>query len=71
MFMARRCIGWIYLPHSQVKIWSYPFMCSQLIIKGRLRSRELFGKEMHEIVIPYNKEQLEYFLKLQMIGELH
>lgn len=38
-------------------------MCSQLIIKGRLRSRELFGKEMQEITIPYNKEQLEYLLQ--------
>lgn len=41
---------------------SYPFMCSQLIIKGRIRSRELFGKEMHGIVIPYNQEQVEYLL---------
>ena len=40
----------------------YLFMCSQLIIKGRLRSRELFSKDMHEIVIPYNKKQLEYLL---------
>jgi hypothetical protein len=48
---------------------SYPFMCSQLIIKGRLRSRELLGKEMQEIIIPYNKEQLEYLLQLQMIVE--
>ena len=42
---------------------SYPFMCSQLIIKRRIRSRELFGKEMHEVVIPYDKEQLEYLLQ--------
>ena len=42
---------------------SYPFMCSQLIIKRRIRSRELFGKEMHEIVIPYDKVQLEYLLQ--------
>ena len=63
-------LEWIYLPHTQVKmVSSYPFMCSQLIIKGRLRSRELLGKEMQEIIIPYNKEQLEYLLQLQMIVE--
>lgn len=38
-------------------------MCGQLIIKGRLRSRELFAKEMQEITIPYKKEQLEYLLQ--------
>ena len=42
---------------------SYPFMCSQLINKGMLRSRDLFGKEMHEVCIPYNKGQLEYLLQ--------
>ena len=57
-------LEWIYLPHIQVKmVSSYPFMCNKLIIKGRIRSRELFGKEMHEIVIPYNEEQLEYLLQ--------
>lgn len=57
-------LEWIYLPHIQVKmVSSYPFMCNKLIIKGRIRSRELFGKEMHEIVIPYNEEELEYLLQ--------
>ena len=57
-------LEWIYLPHTQVRmVSSYPFMCSQLIIKRRIRSRELFGKEIHEIVIPYDKVQLEYLLQ--------
>ena len=33
-----------------------------LILKGRKRSIELFGKEPAEIVIPYNKEQLDALL---------
>ena len=57
-------LEWIYLPHIQVKmVSSYPFMCNKLIINGRISSREFFGKEMHEIVIPYNEEQLEYLLQ--------
>ena len=33
-----------------------------LILKGEKRSIELFGKEPAEIVIPYNKEQLDALL---------
>ena len=38
---------------------SYPYMCSLFIIKGRIRSKELFGKEMHKVIIPYIKKQSE------------
>ena len=33
-----------------------------LILKGRKQSIKLFGKEPAEIVIPYNKEQLDALL---------
>ena len=38
---------------------SYPGLVATLILKGRKRSIELFGKESSKIVIPYNKEQLD------------
>ena len=44
-------------------IADYPFMCSLLIIKGRQRSRELFGKDVREIITPYNKMQIEHLIQ--------
>ena len=41
---------------------SYPGLIATLILKGRKRSIELFGKEPSEIVIPYNKEQRDALL---------
>jgi hypothetical protein len=59
-------LEWTYLPYTQVKmISSYPFRYSQLIVKGRLRFRKLFGKEMQEIIVPYNKEHVEYLLQIE------
>ena len=40
----------------------YPGLIATLILKGRKWSIELFGKEPSEIVIPYNKEQLDALL---------
>ena len=45
---------------------SYPGLIAMLILKGRKRNIKLFGKEPSEIVIPYNKEQLDALL---MFGE--
>lgn len=42
---------------------SYDTLCTQLIIKGRHRSKELFRRDVHNIVIPYNKAQLEQLLQ--------
>ena len=36
---------------------------AQLIIKGRKRSVELFGKEVANIMIPFNKDQLQFLLQ--------
>lgn len=54
----------LHLPHEQAKmIADYPYLCSLLIQKGRVRSKELFGKEPQEIVTPYNKLQVETLLQ--------
>ena len=53
----------IHLPAQAKKVVaSYPGLVATLILKGRKQSIELFGKEPAEIVIPYNKEQLDALL---------
>ena len=50
----------VHLPAQAKKVVaSYPGLIATLILKGRKQSIELFGKEPSEIVIPYNKEQLD------------
>ena len=44
-------------------VLSYPSLMAQLIIKGRKRSVELFGKEVANIVIPFNNDQLQFLLQ--------
>ena len=62
---------WFHLPVTPRKIvLSYPNLVAQLIIKGRKRSVELFGKELANIVIPFNKDQLHVLYKTVMIGKL-
>ena len=56
-------LEWVHLPTQAKKVVaSYPGLIATLILKGRKRSIELFGKEPAEIVIPYNKEQLDALL---------
>ena len=56
-------LEWVHLPAQTKKVVaSYPGLIAMLILKGRKRSIELFGKEPSEIVIPYNKEQLDALL---------
>ena len=56
-------LEWVHLPAQAKKVVaSYPGLIATLILKGRKRSIELFGKEPAEIVIPYNKEQLDALL---------
>lgn len=38
-------------------------MSSVLIIKAQTRSKELFGREMQNIIIPYSKQQFEQLLQ--------
>ena len=53
-------LEWIHLPAQAKKVVaSYPSLIATLILKGRKWSIELFDKEPSEIVIPYNKEQLD------------
>ena len=55
-------LKWLHLPVTPRKIvLSYPSLVAQLIIKGRKRSVELFGMEVANIVIPFNKDQLQFF----------
>ena len=57
-------LEWLHLPVTHKKIvLSYPSFVAQLIIKGRKRSVKLFGKEVANIVIPFNKDQLQFLLQ--------
>jgi len=57
-------LEWIHLPVNPRKtVLSYPSLVAQLIIKGRKRSVELFGKEVANIVIPFNNDQLQFLLQ--------
>ena len=49
---------------------SYPGLTATLILKGRKRIIELFGKEPSEIVIPYNKDQLDALLMFDEIWQI-
>ena len=56
-------LEWVHLPAQAKKVVaSCAGLIVTLILKGRKRSIELFGKEPTEIIIPYNKEQLDAFL---------
>ena len=60
-----------HLPVTPRKIvLSYPSLVAQLILKGRKRSVELFRKEVANILIPFNEDQLQVFYKIVMIGKL-
>ena len=60
-----------HLPVTPRKIvLSYPSLVAQLIIKQKKGSVELFGKEVTNIVIPFNEDQLQVFYKIVMTGEL-
>jgi len=57
-------LEWLHLPVTPRKIvLSYPSLVAQLIIKRRKRSVELFGKEVANIVISFNKDQLQFLLQ--------
>lgn len=57
-------LEWLHLPHTQAKMLAdFPYLCSLLIIKGRVRSKELFGKEPYTIVTPYKKDQVDHLLQ--------
>ena len=62
---------WFHLPVTPRKIvLSYPSLVAQLIIKQKKGSVELFGKEVTNILIPFNEDQLQVFYKIVMIGKL-
>ena len=56
-------LEWLHLPVTSRKIvLSYPSLLAHLIVKGRKRSMELFGKKLANIVIPFNNDQLQFLL---------
>lgn len=56
-------LEWLHLPSMHKKVITpYCVLISTLITKGRYRSKELFGKDVDEIIIPYNSEQLTYLI---------
>ena len=64
-------LEWVHLPAQAKKVVaSYLGLVATLILKGRKWSIELFGKEPSEIVIPYNKEQLDALLMFDETGRL-
>ena len=64
-------LEWIHLPAQAKKVVaSYPGLIATMILKGRKRSIEFFGKEPAEIVIPYNKEQLDSFLMFDEVWQI-
>lgn len=59
-----RVLEWIHLPHISNKVlMSYENLCTKLITKGRAQSKKIFGRDMHYIAIPYNKNQFEQLLQ--------
>lgn len=57
-------LEWLHLPHTQAKMLAdFPYLCSLLITKGRIRSKELFGQEPHFIITPYKKGQVDLLLQ--------
>lgn len=53
-------LEWLHLPVSYKSvISSYPSLVANTFIKGRHRSKELFGKEMQFVITLYNKDQVQ------------
>ena len=58
-------LEWVHLLAQTKKVAaSYPILIATLILKEKNQNIKLFGKEPSEIVIPYNKEQLDAFLMI-------
>lgn len=53
-------LEWLHLPSTPRKvISSYPQLVALLITKGRIPSKELFGLDVQEIIIPYTRDQCD------------
>ncbi|MGE9501621.1 hypothetical protein ACQP3D_24730 [Escherichia coli] len=57
-------LEWIFLPHKQnKKLKTYIEKISDLILKGKLRLRQLTGKDPAEIIVPLNNEEISSLWK--------
>ena len=64
MLVSRRPIGMAPCTSGPKKIVLYdPSLVAQLIIKRSKRGVELLGKKIANIVIPFNKDQLQFLLQ--------
>jgi hypothetical protein len=57
---------WVHLPTTSSKVITvYPAQVASVIIKGRLLSRQHFGKDPDKILIPYTKDQTQFLLQTE------
>ncbi|MBV2133725.1 DDE-type integrase/transposase/recombinase [Pseudomonas sp. MAP12] len=57
-------LEWIFLPHKQnKKLKTYIEKISDLILKGKLRLRQLTGKDPAEIIVPLTNEEISSLWK--------
>ena len=64
-------LEWVHHPAQAKKVVaSYPGLIGTLILKRRKWNIELFGKELSEIVIPHNKDQLDALLMFDEIWQI-
>lgn len=55
---------WIHLPSSPSKVLiTYPLLVAKIIRMGREKSRQYFGRDPDQLIIPYTKEQIDWLLQ--------
>ena len=72
---------WLFLPHKDTKrLSTYLLKIANLIIKGRLRLRQLIAQDPREIVVPLTQDEISQSYKLSdnwqiavgdFIGRIH
>ncbi|KAL6077538.1 hypothetical protein STEG23_006736 [Scotinomys teguina] len=63
-------LEWIFLPNKQSKkLKTYVEKISDLILKGKLRLRQLAGIDPAEIVVPLTKEEIEKLWAEKLYGK--
>jgi transposase InsO family protein len=66
-FKNKGCpLFWVHLPTTSSKVITvYPAQVASVIVKGRLLSRQHFGKDPDKILIPYTKDQTQFLLQTE------
>lgn len=56
-------LDWLHLPNSAKKVvTAYTSLVAEVIRRGRYRSKEIFGRDPHNIIVPYNSIQVNNLL---------